>query len=131
MVTSPPAIDYNCICWAAGDSDLFWWPDRAMQAYWPPEIDRVCSVESFVKAFSLQGYQVCANGDPEDGFEKVVIYVDALEIPQHMARQLPGGQWTSKLGQAEDIEHVNLGCLAGGIYGQPAVYLMRRKDATN
>ena len=26
-VTSPPAAAYNCIAWAAGVADSWWWPD--------------------------------------------------------------------------------------------------------
>ncbi|MCY7407984.1 MAG: hypothetical protein LH631_11575, partial [Alkalinema sp. CAN_BIN05] len=36
--------------------------------------------------------------------------------PQHVARQLPNGLWTSKLGRLEDIEH-ELDGLSGDLYG--------------
>ena len=41
-----------------------------------------------------------------------------------MARQLPSGLWTSKLGESEDIEHQVEG-LEGSSYGNVLVYLCR------
>jgi hypothetical protein len=59
------------------------------------------------------------------GFEKIAIYV-LDEKPQHAARQLPNGKWTSKLGQYEDIEHNALEGLEGSIYGYVACVMKRR-----
>jgi hypothetical protein len=33
------------------------------------------------------------------------LYATADGVPTHAARHLPDGQWTSKLGRWEDIEH--------------------------
>jgi hypothetical protein len=63
-------------------------------------------------------YQVCSDGGLEPGVEKVAIYVDDFGIPQHVARQLPDGTWTSKLGKGEDIGHVSPESLAGDLYGK-------------
>ena len=27
FVTSPATPEYNCIAWAAGETDRWWWPD--------------------------------------------------------------------------------------------------------
>lgn len=43
-----------------------------------------------------------------------------MGIPSHAARQLPNGRWTSKCGQAEDIEH-DLRDLEGRLYGKGCV----------
>lgn len=45
-----------------------------------------------------------------------------------MARQLPSGLWTSKMGKAEDIEHEVEG-LSGSHYGDVLVYLCRPLSA--
>ncbi len=45
---------------------------------------------------------------------------------QHMARQLPSGHWTSKLGDLDDIEH-DLSALEGIEYGRVAMILARKK----
>ena len=38
-VTSPPAVEYNCIGWAAGEDDRWWWPDPAGVSYWPAGVE--------------------------------------------------------------------------------------------
>lgn len=42
-----------------------------------------------------------------------------------MARQLPNGNWTSKLGTLEDIEHRALSAVEGNDYGN-VVRILRR-----
>jgi hypothetical protein len=73
------------------------------------------------------GYEECATDELEPGFEKVVIYMDEDGFPTHAARQLENGNWTSKLGGWEDIEHTSLSCLEGTdlAYGTVAVILRR------
>jgi hypothetical protein len=39
-VTSPATIAYNCIAWAAGDTETWWWPDPFDQYFWPSGILR-------------------------------------------------------------------------------------------
>jgi hypothetical protein len=84
-------------------------------------------VASFVAAFATLGFATCADGLLETGVEKVALYVDAAGVPTHMARQLPSGAWTSKLGRLEDIEHDNPNRLAGPApsYGKVALFLSR------
>jgi hypothetical protein len=57
------------------------------------------------------------------GVEKIAIYVRS-DIPSHVARQLPNGKWTSKLGLREDIEH-DLEALEGPEYGSVVLILSR------
>jgi len=51
---------------------------------------------------------------------------DDNNVPQHIARQLPGGNWTSKLRKGEDIQHDSLNGLEGDLYGKVAIFMMRR-----
>lgn len=98
--TSSPTPDYNCIAWAAGEDDRWWWPDAADIYYWPEQVVRAETVDAFVQAFALLGYFQCETGQYEDGFEKVVLYQSSASgKPTHMSRQLVDGSWTSKLGQ--------------------------------
>jgi len=57
--------------------------------------------------------------------------VDDSQEFRHVAAQLPGGRWTSKLGDWEDIEHVSLDVLRGPIYGTHYILMKRpaRSDA--
>lgn len=103
-VTSWPIEKYNCIAWAAEDQCYWWWPDPDGESFWPPEVDRLETVAAFVAAFETIGYSSCDSIDVEPGFDKVVIYCIG-DRPKHMARQLPSGEWTSKLGPWWDISH--------------------------
>ena len=69
------------------------------------------------------------NQSPDQGIEKLVLYADEHGEPIHVARQLPSGAWTSKLGASEDIEHRVLAALEGTLYGKVARLLRRRPPA--
>jgi hypothetical protein len=105
--TSEKTPRYNCIAYVAGDYERPWWPVPYQAPYfWPidnPEKDE--SLEEFIEAFESLGYQCCDNDEQEDGFHKIVIYIDEDGFPSHMAKQLPNGKWSSKCGDLEDIEH--------------------------
>lgn len=116
---------YNCIAWAAEDTSRPWWPDASREyAYWPIAVFDT-SVATFELAFSTLGYQSCGLDDTiERGFRKVAIFAADGKV-QHMARQLPGGEWTSKCGKGEDIRHP-LTTLESDTYGRVAIILRRR-----
>ncbi len=122
QITSPQTLNYNCIAWAASETNRKWWP---IGAHWPQNIPREETVAAFILAFATRNYEPCDNGTLEDGYEKVVIYVDSSQTPTHMARQLSSGRWTSKLGDLEDIEHETLRQLEDGHYGRAIQYLKR------
>jgi hypothetical protein len=123
-VTSPATREYNCIAWAAGDTQNWWWPDEMGVGYWPSNVPREPTILAFVLAYGTVGFMPSDDGTFEVGFEKIALYSLAGE-PTHAARQLPNGRWTSKLGDFEDIEHADLACLGGPCYGQVATYLKR------
>lgn len=121
--TSPTTPFYNCIGFAAGETDRWWWPVGS--CYWPSDAPRVETIEAFVAAFQTLGYELCDNGELEPDFEKVAIYVNSSDRPTHMARQLASGKWTSKLGSDIDIEHDELSGLEGSEYGIAQHFLRR------
>ena len=124
-VTSDESLVYNCIAWAAGDSTQRWGPNT--DDYWPQTAPREATLESFRAVFEGLGYQECPTRELEVGFEKVAIFVDDDGQPTHVARQLENGNWTSKLGTWEDIEHQKLDSLVGtaSMYGTVEL-IMRR-----
>ncbi len=123
--TSSATAEYNCIAWAAGDAETWWWPDPFGDYYWPEDVPRVDSLEAFVVAFRRLGYEPCIGAGHEDGWQRVAIYVDALGTPTHAARELTSGEWTSKLGRSEDIRHASLESLSGAVYGTVGLLLRR------
>ena len=120
-VTSQPTSDYNCIAWAIGADTYWWWPGR----FWPKEVPPMVTRVAFIKAFAEKGYEECDGPDLEDGYEKVCLY-EKLGRPTHATRQLPDGNWTSKLGNEHDITH-ELDGLTSKKYGRPAIYLRRQR----
>jgi hypothetical protein len=131
-VSSDAEPGYNCIAFAAGDTDQVWEPMGSAAVtpagtYWPPGVVAFSTVNAHVAAFQSIGYEICATDEFEDGWEKVVIYALADGTPVHAARQVGPATWTSKLGGAEDIEHDSPERLNGSWYGEPAVVLRRRQ----
>ena len=122
-VTSPATRYYNCIAWAADDTEDWWWP--APNAYWPVAAPYEESLDAFVQAFRTLGYELCDNGDLEAECEKIALYADTSGKPKHAARQLVSGKWTSKVGRGVDIEHNTLEALSGDLYGDVVLFLKR------
>jgi hypothetical protein len=130
---SESTFDYNCIAWAAGDIDDPWWPHQDPQlGYWPITW-RAEKIECFVEAFRVVGnYEECGQDfGLEQGYEKVALYVNDKNEPKHMARQLPTGLWTSKMGvEGWDIIHETVHGIEGDVYGH-AVLALRRPIQTD
>jgi hypothetical protein len=123
-ITSCKTMRYNCIAWANDDIERPWWPGY-IDYYWPPGISDTEQITSFVEAFELVGYSLCADGSFEQGYEKVAIYALPNGTPTHAARQLKNGKWTSKLGDFEDIQHNLYQNVDGPIYGAACCFMRR------
>jgi len=127
-VTSLPDPVYNCVAWAAGVTDDWWWPlENPTEAYWPDGVLRVRTLETIREVFATFAYAVCPGEGLEIDFEKIARFADALGVPTHAARQLPTGLWTSKLGRGEDIEH-SLHDLEGHLYGAVVLVMKRPRS---
>lgn len=122
--TSPADEGYNCIAWAADDTNYWWWPDAMGQCYWPPSVPREETINAFVQAYGLLGYVQQTDDLLEPAKQKIAIYADHNGKPTHAARQLPDGWWASKLGEQIDIEH-EISALDGPAYGTVVVILAR------
>lgn len=97
--------------------------------YWPQNIPREETLDTFIHAYGLLGYVLCPDGSNEIGFEKIALFAergwDGMPSPTHAAIQLENGYWSSKLGPFEDITHFALETLQGPCYGTIACYLKR------
>lgn len=127
VITSPRDVRYNCIAHALGISDAVWWPMGFGDLRWLPGWPRALTVDNFEGVFV--GFERCADGTHEPGFEKIAIYAKS-KVPTHAARQLESGRWTSRLGPDEDVEH-DLADLNGRRYGQSVVFLRRPWPASS
>lgn len=121
--TSPESRAYNCIAWAAQENDR-WWSD-VNGYFWPETATRGNGIQSLIEAFESRGFTLCEDGSLQEDFEKVALYEDESGNWLHASRQLPGGAWTSKLGEWEDIQHAMPEHLEGDAYGRVAYYMKR------
>jgi len=125
-LTSPRDPRYNCFAWAGRDSTRVWSPVLlGSGVYWPPGIPALPSIGGVLGAYGVLGYQQCDSSDLEPGYEKIAIYVDQSQEPRHAARQLPSGEWASKLGEHVDIVHSDLDAVSGLMYGEATVFMRR------
>ena len=133
-ITSPPATAPNCIAWVLGDRGHFW--DPTLTGFtglydWPDGIPREDRIETWIRLFQLFGYLRCEDATLEIDTEKIVIYGDASGEAHHVAKQLPDGEWTSKLGSGEDIRHKTPDALVGTLYGSPLFFMSRPLGLAN
>lgn len=119
---SPPTPNYNCLAWAVGINDQWWWPTE--DNFWPEGVALNEDVETLIAAYGTLGYERAENGDHEPGIEKLALYAVGGRFT-HAARQLPTGKWTSKLGHADDIEHTTPEVLESIDYGNVVAFLRR------
>lgn len=123
-IASPPDKNYNCMAFAMGDVGRRWAPRRGGTGeYWPFEpLDD--HIGNFVAVFRSEGFHRCEHGQPENGFDKVALFVNDWGLVVHIAFQ-PGGTdcWLSKLGEMYDIKHEKVDAVGGSMYGWPAIYL--------
>jgi hypothetical protein len=119
--TSNDTRQYNCLAWAAGETHRRWDPN-VLTDHWPARREQ--TIPAFKEAYESIDYVECSNGEPELGFEKIAIFAIGLK-PQHAARQLGNGAWTSKLGREIDIEHPTVDGVKSQVYGDVVMYMKR------
>jgi hypothetical protein len=129
-ITSPATRRYNCIAWAAGVTTRKWWPDPRNIGWWPAGIRRAETIDAFVEAYGTLGFKLCFDGSLQPGIEKLALFGTSVGpndpcAATHAALQLESGDWTSKLGDFEDISHGSVEAVAGPIYGKVVCYLSR------
>jgi hypothetical protein len=129
-IVGPTNAKFNCIAWACDDTQRWWQPGPFY--YWPIpcEPTEYWTVDNLLAALATAGFIKCEGGELEAGFEKLAIYAHSISEYTHAARQLPSGNWTSKLGKGELIEHDTPDAVAGGAYGS-IVQFMKRPLASN
>lgn len=128
FLRSPQDPIYNCIAWAASVTNIAWWPTPSpvAGAFWPDGAPREQTLAAFLQAFATLGYEDCGmDGSLESNYERIAIYATTDGKPQHAARQLRDGVWTSKLGQYRDIHHSTPDAIENEAYGR-VVRIMRR-----
>jgi len=126
--TSQESNIYNCIAWALDDTEHWWDPTLNYGCYWSPNVPRDNRIETIVRIFQARGYTVCTSEELEVGYEKIAIYQRPNTGVTHASRQLPSGQWTSKLGDWEDITHSTPQSVECELYGTVVQIMKRRRN---
>ena len=93
--------------------------------YWPPKAPREYTIEAYEEAFATVGFVRCLDDSYDARVTRVALFAKGFQ-PTHAARQVSPYEWTSKLGQGQDISH-HLTGVSGSTYGQPALFLFRKK----
>lgn len=131
-LTSKATAKYNCIAWAYNRDDCWMWPNTGLPDYidginyWPDNRILPATVNNFIEAFKIKGYEVCSGFQHEEGYIKIALYAHpGTDECTHASRELRNGFWTSKLGEREDVQHRDPTTIEGDIYGEVRV-IMRR-----
>lgn len=81
--------------------------------FWPSDVQSPSGDDdlgAYVALFRSRGYVECDGPELERGFLKLAIYAKG-ETFHHVAKQLPTGEWSSKIGEAHDLRHQGLDAL--------------------
>jgi len=126
LKTSDPTLDYNCLAWAIGRTDVWMDIPNYFQPFLnlePSTLDH--SAKGYASLLETEfGFVECDSSNMEDGHQKVALYEKDGDWT-HIAVQLAGGKWSSKLGGLEDITHDSVDVLAGGQYGHAVIFMKR------
>lgn len=98
----------------------YYWPQAALQD------DDNDDIEALMRAFAAIGYEECATGELEAGYQKVALYAIKNDDWLHAALQDRNGEWSSKLGTGYDIRHKSPHCVEGPFYGKVVCYMKKR-----
>ena len=85
--------------------------------------------DAMVKAYESIGFRLCYGPALEAGVEKLALFGKTDQHgrirPTHAALQLSCGNWTSKLGDFEDVIHRTTEDVNGPQYGEVVGYMAR------
>src|ERR1700733_1337915 len=72
-ITSKATKQYNCIAWAASETNRRWDPDPLGIYYWPLAT-RSTKMEVVAQVYETIGFRLCFSTAVEDSKEKIAIY---------------------------------------------------------
>lgn len=98
----------------------YFWPAHALRENNNDDID------ALKRAFAAIGFEDCADGALEAGYQKVALYAISNDDWLHASIQEPNGEWSSKLGSSYDIRHKTPQCLEGPEYGKVVCFMRKQ-----
>ena len=126
-ITSEATPTYNCIAWAIGETERWWEGGEFSGYYWPSDVPTSHALDSLELALRKIGFERSEVGAFDSRYETIAIFEESDEEYSHVAKALANGHWSSKIGDAEDIEHYELEALVGQrpAYGRFAFFMRR------
>jgi hypothetical protein len=131
-ITSEANDQYNCVAWVDRVMNHWFEPE----IFWPPGVPVPLGqddLDCYVALFRQWGFEECASRCLESGFLKIAIYAVGQEF-EHVAKQLPSGQWSSKGGVLHDFKHRELDALGdcrAMRRAEPALFMRRPYDGSD
>lgn len=129
--TSPSTRDYNCVAWALGRNDVWYWPplgkEQEPDEYWPKGVPDDEKIQTFINVMKLEGFTLCEDTEYDEDYTKIALFSQD-GLCSHACRQISSNLWTSKMGPLNDIQHSSPQTLEGDFYGKVHCYMKRRKD---
>lgn len=124
--TSEETKDYNCVAWILGKQDES--VDLCLDDEGEPIPDFDPTPAPYIEYFKKFGFILYEEAGLIEGIEKIALYQGREDYFEHVAKQLPNGNWTSKVGEFEDIEHYTLEALNNPTnYGHPTIIMGRKR----
>jgi hypothetical protein len=124
--TSEETNIYNCVAWVFNIKtepiDL-----SVDENGDPMPVPQYLMPQVYIEYFEQRGFTKCDTPDLEAGIEKIALYVHTSGTFEHVALQLENGNWSSKVGEYEDIEHYNLEAIEKPDYMGIASIFMKRE----
>ncbi len=110
--TSPATYEYNCIAWAAGVTDIPWWPIRSSGVFWPlhpqkfPRRSRLSRIPQSLSG-KLSATRNVITASLEPGIcEKIALYQSNNGSPTHAAKPIARWKMDQQIGSFyKDITH--------------------------
>lgn len=127
-ITSPITRNYNCVAWALGRDDVWYWPPLGKEPepdeYWPKGISDDENILTFVSAMEHEGFILCDDIEYEEDYTRIALFAQN-GLCSHACRQISNNLWTSKMGPLNDIQHSSPQTLEGDFYGKVHCYMKR------
>ena len=134
LVTSQPTDKYNCVGWVNRELEGYYAPGIRWPHGIPAPRRGEQDVQAYIALFESWGFVTCETPDLEDSFLKIAIYAKDGFF-HHVAKQLPSGAWSSKIGEAHDVRHEQLDALDDSAVffdrAQAAVFMKRSYDGVD
>ena len=95
--------------------------------WWPSLVPRDSKQTTLIKAFEAVGFEVCKDGEPQKGYDKVALYSLNGQWT-HAARILSTSIYHSKMGRSWDVQHSSGDIFKETIYGTVFCFMQRKKS---